>query len=120
MWRFTKPLILCLPFRLVGTNLVVFFGLRGLLDTSDVAAKGGITSSCASSLMICGSKRISICLDGSEASDVVGAGCAVPFLGSAPSSLMITVGPLGGGGVVGGGFCDSRRRVQYRYHTSIP
>ena len=110
MWRFTKPLILTLPFLLVGTNRVVFFGLRGLLDISELA-KGGITSSCISSLMICGSRRISIRLDGSEASGWVGAGLAVRFSRATSSSSMIIVGLLGWGSVVGGGFCDSGRRV---------
>ena len=119
MWRFTKSLILSLPFRLVGTNFFVSFGLRGFLDTSGLA-RGGITSSCISSLMICGSRRISDRLGGSEASDWVSAGRGAPFLRLTSSSSMIIVGPLGEGRVAGGVFCGPRRRVQHQSHTRTP
>lgn len=112
-------------------NLFVSFGFRDRLGFPG-SARGGITSSCISSLMICGSRRVSVGLGGPGESDWADAGrrgsssrfISTLISGSTSSSSMIIVGSLGpaltggGGGVVEGCFWDATRRVQYRSRTA--
>ena len=108
MCRFTKPLARSLPFRLVETNLFVSFGFRGRLGFSG-SVGGGITSSCISSLMICGSRRVSVGPGdtGDGDLDVARRGgsprSTLTLITGSSSSSMIIVGSLGvvlpGGGV---------------------
>jgi hypothetical protein len=127
MWKFTKLLIRSLPFRLVETNFFVSIGLRGRLCLSG-SAGSGIVSSCISSLMICGSSRVSVRLDGPREGDLVGVGrggsprsTSTLISRSTSSSSMIITGSLGvalgGGGTGEGCFRGARRRIQHRSPT---
>lgn len=120
MYKFTKLLVRSLPFRLVEVNLLVSLGLRGRLGFSD-SASGGITISCISSLIICGSRRISVRVDGPGESNWAGVGrvggssrlvstSTLISRSTESSSPTIIVGSLGvalagGGGGVIEGFC---------------
>ena len=130
MLRSTKVLVRSLPFLLVGTNRLVSTGFRGRLGLSG-SGEVGITSSCISSLIICGSRRVSVCLGRSWGGDCVGTGCRGPSFVwlistiSRSSSSSMTIGgslgvTLGGGGVTAGCSRSPVKRVWHRFRKAEP